>query len=364
MKHQRNISTYLPLALVLGLATLAAAQDKPTAPPAKDKPEAMHYTWDGMLSSRLPKIELKDIRFEDAIEYLRGMVSEKNLNIITQWGSLEVDDPEIKDKKVQVDLKDIPFGQALQTILDAAGAAVMKLGYRIEGNVLTIDTQDKINSYTFTKTYNVKDLIFPDENGALFEDKKPRGLLGAIRSNVDRESWYPNGNGQMMELGGVLIVTQIQANHEAIERLLDNIRKSGFQKLPPTPASQAREVKVRNIMLGDMAETCFDPEIMGIAAVGGLRTETPMEPKDQIQQFEDILSQTTSLGIRNAIRLTLKDLYLETGNIPKAREHLKKIIEENDKAPRRPRKRVEQMRRRPGNEPRNEKARTPSQKRR
>jgi hypothetical protein len=124
-----------------------------------------------------------------------------------------------------------------------------------------------------------------------------------------------------------------------VEILLDKIRYAGFRKLPPSPAAQAREVKVRNRMLENMAETCFDPDIMGVAAVGGLRTEAPMESKDMIREFEEVLSRTKRQGIRNAIHLTLKDLYIETGNLPKAREHLKKIIEENDIPPREPRRR-------------------------
>jgi hypothetical protein len=345
MKHYRIISTHLPLLLVLGLTTFTVAQDKPTPQPATARPEVKH-TWYGMIRRDIPEIKLQDVRFEDTIEYLNNMVSEKKLNIIVQWGSLQVDDPEIKDKKIKINLKDVPFGQGLQAVLNAAGGGIMELGYRFDGNVLTIDNRDKINSETFTRTYNVKDLIVYHEDDSLFEDNAAsKRLRDIIVANVDRESWYPNGNGQIDILGDVVIITQTQTNQDAVAELLHKIREAGFRKLSPSPAAQAKQVKVRGQMLENMAETCFDPEIMGVAAVGGLRTETPIEPQDMIREYEEILSRITRQGIRNAIHLTLKDLYIETGNIPKAREHLKMIIEENDKAPPSPPKRSMKMRR-------------------
>ncbi|MBN1556155.1 MAG: tetratricopeptide repeat protein [Phycisphaerae bacterium] len=333
MKPQRNMAMWMILVVVLSLTTAAFTQEKPATQPTQTNSKESN-PWEQMLKKRMDKIELVDVRFTDAIDYFRDLVSKNGLNIVTKWGELEVDNPEIKDKQVTVQLVDIPFGQAMQVLVDSAGGGIMKLGYNVEGSILTISTAEIINSQMITKTYNVSDLMDPNELDRECSDSDMNHrLINTIRTTIDHGSWYPNGNAQLNYLGGVLVVTQIQPNQTAVEQLLEKIRKAGYQKTPVTPDTQAREMKVRNVMLGNMADTCFNSGVMGIAAVGGLRTETPMEPKDQIQQFEDLLSQTKSLGIRNAIRLTLKDLYIETGNLPKAREHLKKIIEENDEAP-------------------------------
>ena len=48
--------------------------------------------------------------------------------------------------------------------------------------------------------------------------------------------------------------------------------------------------------------------------------------------MESLLTHTKSLGLRNAIRLTLRDLYKQTGQKDKVLQLLRDLLKENDAA--------------------------------
>lgn len=223
------------------------------------------------LRKRIPRIELPDVRFADAVEYLRE-VSGANFHV--SWGSLEVDNPEIRDKQIQVNLSDVTVERALSVVLDSAGGGVTKLGYVVEDGVIIIDTQEKINSLTYPQVYDIRDLLarVPNFTGpridianigsdlgtgtgttgttsgssseSLFEESESDSseeeesedyiptrsemvnmLKNLIVTTVDRESWYPNGNGQINELNGNLVITQTAQNHREVQKLIARLRE-------------------------------------------------------------------------------------------------------------------------------------------
>ena len=153
--------------------------------------------------------------------------------------------------------------------------------------------------------------------------------------------------GQINQIGGVMIVSQTQSNLEAVDRLLDGIRQSGVQKMPTTPATQAKQIRVRNTMLENMAQTCFDPDIMGIAAVGGAVQPVAVHTVEIIRalarpgEYDVRIIFIDGHAADSQRRKIVGFLYIETGNLPAAREQLKKIIEENDNAPKNPGKNAE-----------------------
>jgi len=75
---------------------------------------------------------------------------------------------------------------------------------------------------------------------------------------------------------------------------------------------------------------------MGIIAIGGLRTEVPQKREELIETLVHLLENTKTLSLRNAIRLTLKDLYVEKGDAANALAQLKAIVRENDRAMQKP----------------------------
>ena len=77
---------------------------------------------------------------------------------------------------------------------------------------------------------------------------------------------------------------------------------------------------------------CFDESTVALIAIGALRDEVGRKPQEVIKDFEARLDKTKTLGLRNAMRMTLKDLYGATDNKDKMIEHLNALILENDKA--------------------------------
>lgn len=101
---------------------------------------------------------------------------------------------------------------------------------------------------------------------------------------------------------------------------------------PPFRREYAEQFGHMIEMIGRMKHTCFDPEAAAIVAIGGIRDDVPREPRQVIDDLEKALTQTKTLGLRNAIRLQLRDLYRETDKPEKVLEHLHQMLAENDEA--------------------------------
>lgn len=100
---------------------------------------------------------------------------------------------------------------------------------------------------------------------------------------------------------------------------------------PPMEDSDVTRMRIRIELIERMRETSFDPAAASIMALGAIQKDVRREkPEDLIKDLEDILAQTRTLGLRNAIRMTLKDLYRAVENDEKVLEHLKAMLLEND----------------------------------
>jgi hypothetical protein len=85
-------------------------------------------------------------------------------------------------------------------------------------------------------------------------------------------------------------------------------------------------------MIGHMGDAMFNPRIAGVIAIGGLKDAAGKKPAEKIKFFEAQLEKTKTLGLRNAIRMVLKDLYQANGDDDKVADQLKTMLEENDAA--------------------------------
>lgn len=95
---------------------------------------------------------------------------------------------------------------------------------------------------------------------------------------------------------------------------------------------QAEQMEGMINMLRGMQRICFDPATSGMIAVGGIKDEVKRNPDDIIKDLEALLTTTKSLGLRNALHMTLKDLYKAKANDDKVLEHLRAMVVENDAA--------------------------------
>ena len=97
---------------------------------------------------------------------------------------------------------------------------------------------------------------------------------------------------------------------------------------PTDPQAEQMERMIN--MIRGMQRICFDPATSGMIAVGGLKDEVRRKPEDVIKDLEGLLMTTKTQGLRNALHMTLKDLYKGQANDDKVLEHLHAMVAEND----------------------------------
>jgi len=91
-----------------------------------------------------------------------------------------------------------------------------------------------------------------------------------------------------------------------------------------------QEMQLHLELLEHMKQTTFDPESCALLAIGAVTDDLDIEPHRQIEVLRNMLERTRSLGVRNAIRTALKDLYLETEQPDECLELLVDMVVEND----------------------------------
>ncbi len=96
-----------------------------------------------------------------------------------------------------------------------------------------------------------------------------------------------------------------------------------------SPEIQQMDTLLQTVMR--MRHVAFEPESAGLIAVGGLKDDR-RKSAEIIEDLEKLLKMTKTLGLRNSIRLTLRDLYRAERQDEKALEHLRVMLRENDDA--------------------------------
>jgi len=101
------------------------------------------------------------------------------------------------------------------------------------------------------------------------------------------------------------------------------------QPFRPEHADQFRRMME---MIERTRQSCFNPEVAAMIAAAGLRDEVPRKPNEVIDDLEATLKKTKTLGLRNSLRMLLRDLYRDRGKHDRVLEHLHQMLEENDQA--------------------------------
>jgi len=92
------------------------------------------------------------------------------------------------------------------------------------------------------------------------------------------------------------------------------------------------EMDMMMAMIERMTDVCFNPRVAAMTAIGGMKDDVRRDPKEMIRDFERELARTRTLGLRNAIRMTLKELYQHTGQHEKVLDVNRAMLRENDEA--------------------------------
>jgi len=83
-------------------------------------------------------------------------------------------------------------------------------------------------------------------------------------------------------------------------------------------------------LLETVRELAFPPETAATIGIMAIKDDLDLPPEETIKQLNEVLGKTKSIGLRNSIRLGLKDAYEETGQTDKLLALLKDMIAEND----------------------------------
>ncbi|HET6250656.1 MAG TPA: hypothetical protein VFE47_23410 [Tepidisphaeraceae bacterium] len=106
------------------------------------------------LNQTLPEVQFSGVAFNDAIDFLRDV---SGANIAVNWKALE-EAGVTKDTPINVRLRAVSMKKALEMVLIEAGGGD-KLGYDVDGNVISITTKELVDSKMYTRVYSILDLI-------------------------------------------------------------------------------------------------------------------------------------------------------------------------------------------------------------
>ena len=130
-----------------------------------------------------------------------------------------------------------------------------------------------------------------------------------------------------------LVVPYVLAEEDREDReLRDNRERERRVHRPPPSRIDAERMERMVDLVERMRDICFEPPSAAMIALGGLKQEVRRKPTVIIADLEARLKETKTLGLRNAIRLTLKDLYKIQAEDEKVLEHLRAMLKENDAA--------------------------------
>jgi hypothetical protein len=223
---------------------------------------------------------------------------------------------------VTAHLGNVRAATALDMLLQRAAPDL--LAFCVRDGAVIVTSRACLESQNETVVYDVGDLTEQDPG-------KESVLVETVLGTVDPPSWEAGGGkGAARVAGNSLVVYQNPLNQAGVKRLLDQLEEN-HARFQASPRAQAKLTEAKIKLVGNMKETCFDSQAMGIVAIGALRSEIiTRDPEALMKELEGLLRTTNSRGLRNAIHLTLKDVYLEHGMAEPAKEHVKAMIQEND----------------------------------
>jgi predicted regulator of amino acid metabolism with ACT domain len=197
-------------------ATLYAESKPPTTAPAGDRAQSgVRIT-----EKKLPELRFDNVGLSDVFDFLRDVTG---ASIFVNWKKIEAAGVD-RNAPVSARLRDIEFQKALRVILDSVSEKA-KLDFILDDGVITISTQDDLQSKVVTRVYDVRALDNWRKNAVPAtrptDAKDP--LVGMITGTIDPTSWGKTGD--VREVSGQLIVVATEENHKLVANLLDNLKR-------------------------------------------------------------------------------------------------------------------------------------------
>lgn len=229
---------------VRGQAQASGAAQRTIAPETKRSPAMQPYEsgapvdMEAGLRKVVPEVQFDEVPFGEVVGFLRDFAK---LNITVNWRALEAAGID-RQAPVTLSLRDVPFEQVLRQILRDVGGGAVRLHYLVEGNVLSITTEEETASVVKTVFYDVSDLMVGPEGSGLDDiqyAKKMDRLIQVICGTIASDSWRDNGGhiGNIAVFNGKLVIAQTPENQKLIAQLLSRLREK--------PTTQPRPLEAR-----------------------------------------------------------------------------------------------------------------------
>lgn len=243
--------------LSVGAASVAQETKRIWAHPHGEAYEALS---ERLRSDTVDRFEFHETPLGTVVDYLRetqGLAIQVDEVALDELG-LSVDEP------LSIDVENVTLGTALELLLEPLELTVVT-----RGRVLEITTEDEALSRLKVAIYPVGDLLL---EGDFYQ------LIDAITSTIAPDTWAENGGGEAEIVPypqrGVLIVSQTDAVHEALERFVRALREA-----PVDP--QAKTQPPRPPMGGGAG--CGDGTDSGSGSFGvATREPTPADEKSAL----------------------------------------------------------------------------------
>jgi protein involved in polysaccharide export with SLBB domain len=240
------------MADTLPASHLIPYSDRITAGPfSREREDAINKPVVERLEKPLEELSADHLGFEKVIDALRDKAQ---VNIFVNWKALDgagID----RDTPVTIDLKNVALRKALTTLLSEAGGTKLKLGYTIDDGIITISTQEDLESakYQLVKVYDIRDLLLHVTNRSAPEMGQGKGaadiqrtsgrneealvpeqerqikeVVDTIEAIVAPDSWRDKGGhiGTIREVNGQLIVNQTEDHQKEVAAVISQLRES------------------------------------------------------------------------------------------------------------------------------------------
>ncbi len=119
------------------------------------------------LDAQILEVSLSDVEFEKVANWLYTV---SGANIVINWPALEAAGLDRLAMLVNLRINNVRFKKVLELVLQQAGGTVV-LGYVVDEGVILISTKEDLEQKTYTKVYDIRDLIFSVPNAP-----RPEGL--------------------------------------------------------------------------------------------------------------------------------------------------------------------------------------------
>lgn len=152
------------------IAQSADQSQAPTAPPVAEAPSlkttpaesaVVIRTAAEILALRIPEFRLEDVPLELVIDWLRKMC---DTNVLVRWERL-AEAGVARDKSIQLHGRNMTLRTILDLLIRAAAEEDAPLAYRVSDNLILITTKADLDERLITRTYDVSDVILPEQTG-------------------------------------------------------------------------------------------------------------------------------------------------------------------------------------------------------